>query len=52
MTFCWNQLCGRWVATVLTAVGALRVSIGPPIMVRRAPAAPDSCPALITAAAA
>ena len=33
MTFCWNQLCGRWVASVLTAVGALRVSTGPPIMV-------------------
>jgi hypothetical protein len=33
MTLCWNQLCGRWVASVLTAVGALRVSIGPPIMV-------------------
>ena len=33
MTFCANQLCGRSVASVLTAVGALRVSIGPPIMV-------------------
>ena len=25
MTFCWNQAWGRWVATVLTAVGASRV---------------------------
>ena len=33
MTFCSNQLNGRCVASVLTAVGALRVSIGPPIMV-------------------
>ncbi len=33
MTFCSNQLNGRCVASVLTAVGASRVSIGPPIMV-------------------
>ena len=33
ITFCSNQAKGRWVATVLTSVGALRVSIGPPIMV-------------------
>ena len=33
MTLFWNQPCGRWVASVLTAVGASRVSIGPPIMV-------------------
>ena len=33
MTFCSNQLNGRSVASVFTAVGASRVSIGPPIMV-------------------
>ena len=32
-TFCSNQACGRSVASVLTAVGASRVSIGPPIIV-------------------
>ena len=30
ITFCSNQACGRWVASVLTAVGASRVSIGAP----------------------
>ena len=34
MTLFWNQACGRLVASVLTAVGAFRVSTGPPIMVR------------------
>ncbi len=33
MTFCSNQANGRCVASVLTAVGASRVSIGPPIIV-------------------
>ena len=33
MTFCRNQASGRFVASVLTAVGALRVSMGPPINV-------------------
>ena len=33
MTLRLNQLWGRSVASVLTAVGASRVSIGPPIMV-------------------
>jgi hypothetical protein len=33
ITFWLNQLCGRSVASVLTAVGASRVSIGPPIIV-------------------
>ena len=33
MTLFWNQAWLRWVASVLTAVGALRVSIGPPIIV-------------------
>src|SRR3546814_16618399 len=33
ITFCSNRACGRCVASVLTAVGALRVSIGPPIIV-------------------
>ena len=28
MTFCSNQLNGRWVAVVLTAVGASRVYLG------------------------
>src|SRR3546814_14779882 len=33
MTFSWNHAWGRVVACWLTAVGALRVSIGPPIIV-------------------